>query len=440
MQDIVVNYILLKNSIVLNFEAQNFTVTKGTEDYDAVLKCIKEDTLSEIPSIVCKAVVINKYIPDGEFVIYKGMAYSHGEQIPGYIGSQLLMFAENDLPYEYLLNFWKKVKDNPSTNSQEQLYRFLEQSKCPIAKNGNFIAYKAVTKTLQAKHDNTVQYTMGEPMVMNRKDVVDDPSNACGPGLHVGSYKYASDFASGNDIILEVEVDPGDVVSVPTDSNSGKLRACKITPINICNGKYDTAVVAEDEGHVSDVTATQATEADVFIINRMEYHKHSLTADEFEQIISDNNKKAVQLVRVTPSKMPKSIRTVLDIKVGYRYIPNKNAAPVYLVCTTSDEYCNFETEAASKASANVAPKVKKAVVLDTIEIARKPHEIVKLSDKGVKAATENGTIHIRPSKYPVAIKRNYPAAEKCVRVIDKTKSVYLVQDGTATYLISEVQK
>jgi hypothetical protein len=47
---------------------------------------------------------------------------------------------------------------------------------------------------------------------------------ACSAGLHVGTYDYALRFTR---FVIEVLVDPRDVVSVPTDCNDQKMRTCK---------------------------------------------------------------------------------------------------------------------------------------------------------------------------------------------------------------------
>jgi hypothetical protein len=44
--------------------------------------------------------------------------------------------------------------------------------------------------------------------------------------LHVATFDYAQKFASGDDRLVEVHVDPSDVVCVPEDYNGTKMRVC----------------------------------------------------------------------------------------------------------------------------------------------------------------------------------------------------------------------
>jgi hypothetical protein len=59
---------------------------------------------------------------------------------------------------------------------------------------------------------------------MNRDEVQDDPGKACSTGLHVGTKSFAKDFGA---VVIEVKIDPADVVSVPHESGGQKLRCAK---------------------------------------------------------------------------------------------------------------------------------------------------------------------------------------------------------------------
>jgi hypothetical protein len=64
---------------------------------------------------------------------------------------------------------------------------------------------------------------------MARSLVDDNRDVACSVGLHVGNHHYASTFLGGGSKLLTVKVNPRDVVSVPSDSNDEKIRACRFT-------------------------------------------------------------------------------------------------------------------------------------------------------------------------------------------------------------------
>ncbi len=428
-----VNYLLLTNSIIVNFNSKNYPVQKGSQAYDKVLAAVKAGNVDDIPGLVSKEHMLKAYIPNGEFELYEGAVYHKGEKVPGYIGNKLVEFAENNLPYEYLFNFWKRVRKNPSENSRAQLYRFLEKSQCPITQDGTFIAYKAVSPDLKSKHTGyevkTVSYELNKFATMDRADVEDDPANACGKGLHVGSYEYAKSYACSGDIIIEVEVDPIDVVSVPNDADSGKLRGCRIKPIHLCKAQYDTITVASDKGAKTDKVAADGA----FIINRKRYDFMDITASQYAEILQNTHISA--LTRIKPSKMPKSIREKHTVTVGYRFMSDKKV-PVYMAETESGRILWYpENNVPSNIIASELYDVKSVVA--TVMISRKQHDVIVITEEQYNGYDVNEFINVRASKRPVAIKHMFPNATKCKRLIIKSSSQYLVVDNDKYYQFIE---
>ena len=62
---------------------------------------------------------------------------------------------------------------------------------------------------------------------MPRHKVDDRSENTCSHGLHFCSQSYLPHYAGGTGRILLLKIDPADVVSIPTDYNNAKGRACK---------------------------------------------------------------------------------------------------------------------------------------------------------------------------------------------------------------------
>jgi hypothetical protein len=255
-----VSYIVLKDTVVVNLKSHNefgrtFTMRKDEDDYLTLMHLLKEEEYSKVVSMFDMEAIFKHYT-DTSFVFQDGCVFYEGERIDTYLEQRIIEFAKNDLPYEHLANFWHRVRKNPSKNSVHQLYRFLEAAQCPITKDGTFIAYKSVILredgVMLAHHDRKTEYRIGVPTSMERSDVVEDPSHACGPGLHVGSYRYAKDFGDSNSAILEVEVDPADVVSVPTDCSSGKCRCSCYIPRAYLVKEYNSPVVVDEQHKVLD--------------------------------------------------------------------------------------------------------------------------------------------------------------------------------------------
>jgi len=84
---------------------------------------------------------------------------------------------------------------------------------------------------------------------MNRDNVNPDANETCSHGLHVGAFAYANTFS---ELLLEVEVNPKDVVAVPPDYNNQKMRVCEYKVIRVAPGHerqeevYDDATYEDD--------------------------------------------------------------------------------------------------------------------------------------------------------------------------------------------------
>jgi hypothetical protein len=163
-----------------------------------------------------------------------GLVHVAGKPCPDTLSNRILEFRDEGLPIEPLVNFAKKANKNPSYHSRQQLFEFLDKNKHPITDDGNFIAYKKVRNDFLDIYSGTFDNTPGNVVEMNRADVNDDPTQTCSNGLHVSAFNYCChSYGSVGQPILEVEVDPADVVSVPVDYNGEKMRVCRYKVLGV---------------------------------------------------------------------------------------------------------------------------------------------------------------------------------------------------------------
>lgn len=198
-----------------------------------------------------------------------GKVYFDNQLTHNALTEQVVRFIENGQEdFRPLVEFFEKVQSNPNEHSREQLYSWLDVHDFTILPNGNFIGYKGVRDNGGSYESishgsaisNGIEYTgaipnpIGAVVEMPRDAVQHDPSVGCHTGLHVGTWSYAHDFARG--AILKVEVNPRDVVSVPTDCNHAKLRTCRYTVLDVIDAPlsgpldYDYVDDEEDEPDV----------------------------------------------------------------------------------------------------------------------------------------------------------------------------------------------
>ena len=236
-----VNYIILPNSLTVSFDGHLETIKQGDIRYAGVLKAIQEDRLDEIPKLLNPASAF-----EGEdFEYVDGVIYIDGKKIPDIITDRVIRFADQNLPFKPLVKFAEKLMKNPSFNSRQMLYKFLEHNGHPITKDGNFIAYKKVRTDFKDCHTGRMDNSVGTIVSMPREEVDDNPENTCSSGLHVAAYQYAQNFSTGH--MVEVEIDPKDVVAVPNDYNGEKMRVCRYRVVKVCESKLDEELYTGEE-------------------------------------------------------------------------------------------------------------------------------------------------------------------------------------------------
>jgi hypothetical protein len=222
-----VNYLWLKDSINLSFEGKHFTISSGDPLFEKVTQAIREQRLEDIPSIVD----ISKDLKIAGLELKDGALYDGETALPEALNRRILEYRDGAIPYDSLLKFWENVKKNPSFNSRQMLFSFLAHNGHPITEDGCFIAYRGVREDFKDKHSGTFDNSPGSVCEMPRDQVDDNPNNTCSKGLHVACFDYAKGFGAK---LVEVKVNPEDVVAVPTDYNGTKMRVCKFEVIQEC--------------------------------------------------------------------------------------------------------------------------------------------------------------------------------------------------------------
>jgi hypothetical protein len=187
-----------------------------------------------------------------------GRLYLDGEELSGLVTEHILRAMESGLTdWQPLVSFIENVAQNPNPRSVEQLYDWIKAEGLTIDTDGMIVAYKGVEptgfgnfksvhggKAIVNGHVQTgrIIQNIGDVVEMPRSDVEFNPGVGCSRGLHVGTHSYASGWGSH---LLEVRVNPRDVVSVPTDCSAQKMRTCRYTIADSFAGErpYDTPVL-----------------------------------------------------------------------------------------------------------------------------------------------------------------------------------------------------
>lgn len=112
--------------------------------------------------------------------------------------------------------------------------------------NGDFLAYKRVKGDFTDYHTGKFDNSIGAVVKMPRQEISDNPNDGCSAGLHVANFHYASEFYSGGEgILLEIQINPKDVVSVPNHCNFEKIRVCEYLVLRVCTEEYKEPLYPE---------------------------------------------------------------------------------------------------------------------------------------------------------------------------------------------------
>jgi hypothetical protein len=170
---------------------------------------------------------LNLYAKYEQIEVKDGSVFVDGDAIQSVVAERIINFLADGVDCLPIFKFITRLQLNPSKRAVDELYTFLEHKHLPLTETGTFLAYKAVRNDYTDKHTGKFFNGVGEVLSMSRNKVDDDKNVGCSYGFHAGTLRYASEFACGNDRLVLVEIDPADVVSIPTDCEFQKLRTCR---------------------------------------------------------------------------------------------------------------------------------------------------------------------------------------------------------------------
>lgn len=216
-----------------------FTLTSRNPHFDQVADALRADdqdralALSESGKAILKELrkVTKRFKVDRSGnVSYKGTA------LPAVLTDHLAdMIRHGDTNYLAFARALDRIAANPSANARESLHRWMQNGNLSFDARGYLVAYKGLTTSGLSIHSGTayvngekvdgqIPNKVGSVITMPREEVDPDTNVACSYGLHIGTYDYAHSFGY---MLALVAVDPADIVSVPLDCESSKIRACR---------------------------------------------------------------------------------------------------------------------------------------------------------------------------------------------------------------------
>ena len=212
--------------------------TQGEYDYDDLLALI--NPVAAVSTVLTR---VSERVTIGGNVLY-----FDGDPIHSSLADHILrVFGEpaedRTVGFKNLVAFLEKLMQNPSEVSRQHVYDFVDHHGLTITETGDVLFYKYTNGDGKATHsgygivttaDGTVTVykndylpnAVGNIVEIPREMVDEDRNSACSVGLHVGAYSYSG---HGGSRLFNVLVNPRDIVAVPHDASSAKVRVCRYT-------------------------------------------------------------------------------------------------------------------------------------------------------------------------------------------------------------------
>ncbi len=238
-----VPFIWVDGNLTVVLKGKSYQVLPDHTNYKMILENLPSATEDELLEMVDVEKAIATF-SDGQVTVVNSKVMFEGEEVHGSISKRILEFMSKGLPFEPLVKFLDNLMQNPSMQSQQELYDFLEHENLPITEDGCFLAYKAVRKDFRDKWNGTFDNSVGQVCEMRRAKVDDNRGRGCSAGLHAGALNYVANYGSvdNEDRIIIVKINPEDGVSVPSDCNCEKLRTCKYEVVGFYQSELPKAL------------------------------------------------------------------------------------------------------------------------------------------------------------------------------------------------------
>jgi hypothetical protein len=216
--------ILQGNNVTVVIGNKPHTIAKSHITYQKVVDAIKQGDWERVRDIIEPKQVVLNY-GQGNVSVQGETLYWKGKPMHNALTTRMIAMLQDEFPIEPLVNFMENLMSNPSRQAVNELYGFLEKNSLPITPDGHFLAYKRVRENYFDCHTGTMDNSVGKIVEMERNEVDDNRNQTCSTGLHFCSHSYLAHFSGARTVI--VKINPRDVVSIPSDYNDAKGRACR---------------------------------------------------------------------------------------------------------------------------------------------------------------------------------------------------------------------
>ena len=236
-------FILQGSNVTVVIDGKPHTISKTHVTYQKVVDAIKAMDWPTVKNLIDPVKVVLNY-GAGNISVKGDQLFWKDQPFAGVLASRMIQMLQDGFTIDPMVLFMHNLMKNPSKRSVDELYGFLEKNSLPITPDGYFLAYKKVRKDFKDIHSGTMDNSPGTVVEMERNQVDDNKDQTCSTGLHFCGLSYLDHFGGSDSRVVIVKIDPADVVSIPSDYNGAKGRACRYEVIGEMGVKAEDAFTA----------------------------------------------------------------------------------------------------------------------------------------------------------------------------------------------------
>lgn len=250
-------FIIQGSNVTVVIDGKPHTIAKTHITYAKVVDAIKANDWSAVKQIIDPVKVVLNY-GAGNVSIQGSTMFWKGEPFAGVLATRMINMLEEGFDISPMVNFMDNLMKNPSKRAVDELYGFLEKNNLPLTPDGYFLAYKKVRNNFLDIHSGTMDNSPGTIVEMERNKVDDNKDQTCSTGLHFCGLSYLDHFGGNDSRVVIVKINPADVVSIPSDYNGAKGRACRYEVIGEMGVKAEDAFDKPVQANANGTTTVYA--------------------------------------------------------------------------------------------------------------------------------------------------------------------------------------
>lgn len=254
------SFIRTEDGLSLVISNKPYSVAATHAKYEEILDALRSANWDAIPSLINTAKALEKYAGMCEIFVdaEAGVVTFNGEEVLGTLVEHMISMMEDNFDIDPLVLFLTNLMQNPDPAARLEAYGWMSANGVTITEDGYLLAWKRVQQDYKSFYDGVTDNSIGKTVSLPRANCDSDSTNTCSRGLHFCSQSYLPIYHGGAGRVLMLKINPRDIVSIPTDYNNAKGRACQYEIVGEAEG--DARVDIEVKEVLTQPVITAATD------------------------------------------------------------------------------------------------------------------------------------------------------------------------------------